>query len=279
MFIAVIYFITRFYYVQLSEEHARDKINFFINIAHEIRTPLSLIRSPLSLAIRKNDFSPQTLKTLKTADQNAERLSALIHQLLEFEKAENNQAPLKLHPVNMEDHITALCAGFTPFLEEKNITLVKKFEQNNTCLLADQDKLDKIISNLLSNAIKYTPANGRVEISTYCLFNNYLIQVSDTGQGIPADQQKYLFKRHFRAKTALNSNEPGSGIGLMLTQKLVKLHKRIDKLRKHRGQGQHVQGFASPYAPFSPGNETCFPRRSKTCSCFACSTKKTAQKK
>ncbi|RZL66383.1 MAG: hypothetical protein EOO93_05820 [Pedobacter sp.] len=86
----VIYSGVKFYHVQLSELHAKDKIRFFINIVHDIRTPLSLIKSPLSIALKKNDFSPETQEILKTASHNTSRLNGLIDQLLDFEKADFN---------------------------------------------------------------------------------------------------------------------------------------------------------------------------------------------
>ena len=89
--LAIVHFIVRYYHIRVSENHAKDKINFFTNIAHDIRTPLSLIRSPLTLALKRNDTSAETLKSLKTADQNAERLSMLINQLLDFEKADQKK--------------------------------------------------------------------------------------------------------------------------------------------------------------------------------------------
>ncbi|HEY0667909.1 MAG TPA: ATP-binding protein, partial [Sphingobacteriaceae bacterium] len=222
---ALSYFIVRYYHIQISENHAKDKINFFTNIAHDIRTPLSLIRSPLSLALKRNDASAETLKSLRTADQNAERLSLLINQLLDFEKADMKKNELNLTLVNIEQTISDLCVNFTPYLHERGITLKKNFKRNNTIVALDRDKFEKIIFNLLSNAFKYTLKGGLVEIITDISGNNCLIEISDTGIGIPREQQKYIFKRYFRAQNVLNSNETGSGIGLMLTRKLIEQHK------------------------------------------------------
>lgn len=225
LILTIIHFIVRYYHIRISEDHAKDKINFFTNIAHDIRTPLSLIRSPLSLALKRNDVSAETRKSLKTADQNAERLSLLINQLLEFEKADQKKNELRLIPINIDQTINELCTNFSPYLDERGITLITDFKKNNITAYLDRDKFEKIIFNLLSNAIKYTPRGGQVKIITDILANKYLIQISDTGVGIPKDQQKHIFKRYFRAQNALNSNETGSGIGLMLTKKLIELHK------------------------------------------------------
>lgn len=222
---AIIYFSVKFYHIKVNEEHAKDKINFFTSIAHDIRTPLSLIRSPLSLALKRPDVSAETFKFLQTADQNAERLSQLINQLLEFESADEKKNPLLLSPIHMEAAIADLCTNFTPYLEERGLTLLKKFKQEKTTMYVDKDKFDKIIFNLLSNAIKYTPKGGQVEIITDIIADQYLIEFIDTGVGIPKEQQKHIFQRYFRAQNVLNSNETGSGIGLMLIQKYVQLHK------------------------------------------------------
>ncbi len=220
-----IYFLFKFYHIWISEVHAKDKINFFINLAHDIRTPLSLIRSPLSIALKNNDFSSNTLHNLTTADNNVYRLSHIINQLLDFEKADRRKTDIKLKPINVKEVLDELCANFIPLTEERNITLIRNYKQEKTNLWVDRDKFDKIIFNLLSNAVKYSKSGGQIIISAEVLTNNYIIRISDKGLGIPKEQQKYIFRRYFRAQNAINSHEVGSGIGLVLTKKLVELHK------------------------------------------------------
>jgi len=214
----------KFYHVQLSELHAKDKIKFFINIAHDIRTPLSLIKSPLSVALKKNDFSTETHDVLKTASHNASRLTALVDQLLDFEKADFKHTKLQLSSIHAEETLDKLCNDFIPLLEQRGIILTRNHQNKESLLRVDKDKFDKIIFHILSNAVKYTPKGGNIHLGTSLQNKNFHIKIQDTGVGIPKDEQVYIFKRYFRAKNVVNSNEVGFGIGLMVTRELVKLH-------------------------------------------------------
>jgi signal transduction histidine kinase/DNA-binding response OmpR family regulator/ligand-binding sensor domain-containing protein len=220
----VVFLAFKFYHVQLSELHAKDKIKFFINIAHDIRTPLSLIRSPLSIALKRNDLSAETKEVLKTASHNASRLTSLVDQLLDFEKADFKNTKLQLSSIHAEEILDRLCNDFIPLLEQRGIILTRKHKNTETLLRVDKSKFDKIIFQILSNAVKYTPKGGSIHIATAVKNDNFYIKVQDTGIGIPKEEQEHIFKRYFRAKNVTNSNEVGFGIGLMVTRELVKLH-------------------------------------------------------
>jgi signal transduction histidine kinase/DNA-binding response OmpR family regulator/ligand-binding sensor domain-containing protein len=220
----LIFLAFKFYHIQISELHAKDKIKFFINIAHDIRTPLSLIRSPLSIALKRNDLSDETQEVLKTASHNASRLTSLVDQLLDFEKAEFKNTKLQLSSIHAEETLDKLCNDFIPLLEQRGIILIRNYKNKETLLRVDKDKFDKIIFNILSNAVKYTPKGGSIHIKTGIQNHNFYIKIQDSGVGIPKEEHKHIFKRYFRAKNVTNSNEVGFGIGLMVTRELVKLH-------------------------------------------------------
>lgn len=223
--VLIIYFIVRFYNIRVNEVHSRDKIRFFINIAHDIRTPLSLIISPITLALKRNDFSTDTRHALETANHNSKRLSETITQLLDFEKVALNKIELNLVPIHVEKVLDELCRNFVPSMEEKDISFTRDFRHNKTTFCLDRDKFEKIISNLLSNAVKYTDVGGSISVTTSTKNSNFIVKVSDTGIGIPKEQQASIFQHYFRASNAVNSNEIGSGIGLLLTKKLIEFHK------------------------------------------------------
>lgn len=224
IFVGIVYAVIKFYMVQLSEHHAKDKIRFFINIVHDIRTPLSLIRSPLSIALKRNDFSESTQSVLKTANHNASRLTSLIDQLLDFEKDDFKKIKLNRVSIHAEQILDKICDDFIPLLEQRGIILTRNHQHQETLLKVDKDKFDKIIFNILSNAVKYTPQGGQIHITSSLINKTFQIDIRDSGVGIPKEQQQYIFKRYFRAKNVINSNEIGFGIGLMVTRELVKLH-------------------------------------------------------
>jgi signal transduction histidine kinase/DNA-binding response OmpR family regulator/ligand-binding sensor domain-containing protein len=220
----VIYWIVKFYHTQLSERHAKERIRFFVNILHDIRTPLSLIKVPLKIAIKKNDFSGETLDALNKANNNVSHLTKLVDQLLDFDKKDLKKSELKLSLVNVEQTLDKLCENFIPLLEQKGILLTKNHQGTETVLPLDLDKFDKIIFNLLSNSIKYTGEGGQIRLDTQIIGKKFQISIADNGIGIPEEQQKLIFKKYFRAKNVVQSNETGFGIGLMITKELVHLH-------------------------------------------------------
>src|SRR5690606_5966122 len=200
-------------------------------------TPLSLIISPLSLALRRNDFSNETHDALKTANHNGKRLSQIINQLLDFEQDALNKMELNLTPVHVEKVLEELCQNFIPSIEEKSISFTRDFQHDKTMLCLDRDKFDIIVFNLLSNAVKYTDAGVHICVITSIKSNRFFIKISDTRMGIPQEQHAYIFEHYFRANNAINSNEVGSGIGLLLTKKLVELHKGNISFESESGRG------------------------------------------
>lgn len=221
---SVFYIAIKFYLTKLSENQAKSRIKFFVNIVHDIRTPLSLIKAPLKIAIKKKDFSDETLEILKKATNNVTQLTKLVDQLLDFDSKDLKQSELKLSYINIEQALDRICENFIPLMEQRGIILTKNHQQTETVLPIDIDKLDKILFNLLSNAVKYTQEKGHIQLATSIIHKKFLISITDDGIGIPQKQQKYIFKRYFRAKNVANSNSTGFGIGLMITKELVKLH-------------------------------------------------------
>lgn len=218
------YIAIKFYLTKLSENQAKDRIKFFVNIVHDIRTPLSLIKAPLKIAIKKKDFSDETLEVLKKANNNVIQLTKLVDQLLDFDSKDLKKSKLKLSYVNIEQTLNRICENFIPLMEQRGIILTQNHQQTETILPVDIDKLDKILFNLLSNAVKYTKEKGHIHLETSIVHKKFLISIADDGIGIPQKEQKYIFKRYFRVKNATNSNNTGFGIGLMIAKELIELH-------------------------------------------------------
>lgn len=222
--IGLIYAVVKFYLIKISEKQAKDKIRFFVNIVHDIRTPLSLIKSPLRIAIKKRDFSDETLDILKKANNNASRLTKLADQLLDFERKNLKKSDLKLSYIDVNQTLSNICEDFIPLMEQRGIVFTQNYQSIEEPVALDVEKFDKIIFNLLSNAIKYTHKAGQIAITTSVVNKKIQISIADNGIGIPKEQQKQLFKRYFRADNIVNSNATGFGIGLMITKELVTLH-------------------------------------------------------
>lgn len=198
------------------------KSQFFSNITHEFRTPLTLIISPLEAISNTKGRVSLRENYLTTIKNNAYKLLDLVNRLLDFSKVESGC--FTFNPINI-DIISSIKHGvayFQPLAGEKNITLIFHADKDDFVCSIDPNIIEKILYNLISNAIKYTPENGTVEVCVTLEKGNLLsLSVKDTGKGIPVNKQKVIFDRFYQ----LDGDIPnGTGIGLSLVKSLVELH-------------------------------------------------------
>ena len=217
---AILYFAWQFYKERLLRKYYDEKINFFVNTAHNIRTPLSLVLAPLVDLSKDSLLSEKSRVFLDMAQRNGNKLLKMVTELLDFQKVEQSAEQVRLQDIELPMLLRLQIDKFALAAQEKHILLCLE-----TCpqqqIRSDVKMVDLILENLLSNAIKYTPQGGKVTLSASVEGKMALIHVCDTGIGIPKAEIKSIFKSFFRASNAVNSQEMGSGLGLMLTQKLV----------------------------------------------------------
>ena len=217
---AIFYFAWQYYKERLQRKYYDEKINFFVNTAHNIRTPLSLVLAPLVDLSKDSHLSEKSRVFLDMAQRNGNKLLKMVTELLDFQKVEQSAEQVRLQDIELPMLLRLQIDKFALAAQEKHIQLSLE-----TCpqqqIHSDVKMMDLILENLLSNAIKYTPQGGKVTLSASVESKTALIHVCDTGIGIPKAEVKSIFKSFFRASNALNSQEMGSGLGLMLTQKLV----------------------------------------------------------
>ena len=212
--------------IQLMSEKVHEvdemKLQFFTNISHELRTPLSLITG-LTEQLTNGIFSKKVLKEkLQTIYRNASKLHLLVNQILDIRKLDNGGSTLILAKDDMVKYIAGIVSAFKDYTKQKNIELIFVSEQNSLMTEFDFDKLDKILSNLLSNATKFCDAGDKVRVTLYSKddrADTCIIEVDDTGRGIPEEHLKYIFEPFYQA----NSSNGGSGLGLALVRELVRL--------------------------------------------------------
>ena len=217
---AILYFAWQYYKERLQRKYYDEKINFFVNTAHNIRTPLSLVLAPLVDLSKDTNLSEKSRAFLDMAQRNGNKLLKMVTELLDFQKVEQSAEQVRLQDIELPMLLRLQMDKFALAAQEKHIQLCLE-----TCpqqqIHSDVKMMDLILENLLSNAIKYTPQGGKVTLSASTEGKMALIHVCDTGIGIPKAEIKSIFKSFFRASNAVNSQEMGSGLGLMLTQKLV----------------------------------------------------------
>ena len=222
IFGAIVYFGWDYYRERLHRKYYDDKINFFVNTAHNIRTPLSLVLAPLADLAKDTTLGDKSRKFLEMALRNGDKLLRMVTELLDFQKIAVAKTQVHLQNVELSVLLRQQVDKFQMSAQEKRISL-----RLTTCgqhaFSTDLSMMDLIFENLLSNAVKYTPVGGTITVSASIdeVGKQVCIQVSDTGIGIPKSEARHIFQSFFRASNAVNSQEMGSGLGLMLTRQLV----------------------------------------------------------
>lgn len=208
----------------------RLKTNFFSNITHEFRTPLTLILEPVRQMLQK-DLAQKDLvrieEKLRLVQNNGDRLLLMVNQLLDLSKLEGGQMALDIRTGDIVEIIRPIFESFLPLAEQKEIVLNWKVEKGIPICNFDKDKLEKVIANLLSNAIKFTDTGSCTLEITYEAMREgtsaIVIQVSDSGIGISEKDQTRIFDRFYQVDDSSTRKEAGTGIGLALTRELVEL--------------------------------------------------------
>ncbi|MDF7818751.1 ATP-binding protein [Runella sp. MFBS21] len=197
------------------------KTNFFTNISHEFRTPLTLIISPIQELKKKFP----TLESLWLIERNAQRLLSLINQLLDVSKLEAKEMPVDLQAGNLAKFTQSLVPSFQSLAESRHIQFEIFQNQINANVYFDPDKFEKIIFNLLSNAFKFTPNGGSISLGVYYgeALDEVKIIVKDSGIGIPEQKLEKIFDRFFQVEGTNQPNYEGTGLGLTLVKELVNL--------------------------------------------------------
>lgn len=215
------------------------KSRFFANLSHEFRTPLSLILGPVDEQLRNTSLPPAERKNLTLIQRNANRLLALVNQLLDLSKLEAGKMELSIQRGNLAEFLHLLAASFDSLAEHKQIHFVKDISENEVRVSYDADKIDKIVSNILFNAFKFTPSGGQVNFSMHVSKEDreIVISIADTGKGIPANEQANIFSPFYQLKYDREDGQPGTGLGLSLVNELVRLYGGTIKLKSKLNEG------------------------------------------
>lgn len=230
---------------RLDEQKAREiqqmQLQFFTNISHEFRTPLSLIAGPLELIQKEEGILPRHLHYLQMMQRNVNRLLGLISELMDFRKVEEGVLTLKVMPGNLGIFVKELAGDFANMALQKNIRFNVNLPEPLTDVWFDHQVVEKIIINLIYNSFKYTADGGTITIGVLASMQNFVspyenelviksnyqairqvyIRITDTGKGISKESIRYLFDRYYR----ITQEHLGSGVGLAFVKSLTRLHK------------------------------------------------------
>jgi signal transduction histidine kinase/class 3 adenylate cyclase/ActR/RegA family two-component response regulator len=212
----------------------RQKTEFFQNISHEFRTPLTLTIGPLESAVARGEGL--AADQAEIALRNSRRLLRLVNQLLDLQRLDAGRMQSKFRPCNLKEFVGQIVDTFRPYCEKKQINLITELAECPQVYL-DPEKFDKVIYNLLSNAIKFTEAGGKIAVLVQVAEGQCRIQVTDTGVGIREDQIPHLFERFRQADGSASRSHEGTGLGLSLVKELVEMHGGKVAVKSIYGQG------------------------------------------
>lgn len=242
--------------LQLEKENLnvlhQHKLDFFTNITHEFKTPLSIIIASVDMLTKNQSISKDEANEMNfSIKRSASRLLTLVNQLMDFRKIETEHAELYISNQNIIDFTNEILSNHRPLLQMKNISLEERMSYFNTEVYFDFDKLEKIITNLLTNAIKYSPPNSNVEFHLDAKEDELKLRIKDFGRGMNIEQKKRVFEV-FYAKSEENELMEGSGVGLALTASLVKFLKGTIEVESREGYGsEFIVNLPMIYSPIN----------------------------
>lgn len=216
-------------------ELTHSRLVFFTNISHELRTPLTLIADPVEMLLDDRSIKGRSRELLQMVQRNALSLQQLVGSILDFRKIQNGKMELSLSRFDLPEALQQWTGDFAMTAQRKKIQLQLDTTHfsSSADVVADKEKLARIVFNLLSNALKYTPAGGFIHVSLADEGERLRIEVKDSGKGIDKEDLTKVFERFFQAKGAAS----GTGIGLALVKSFVELHHGEVRVESEPGKG------------------------------------------
>lgn len=210
--------------VKLLQHNDASRREMVANVSHDLRTPLASLQGYLeTLKLKAEDLSDaQRQEYIDIAYKHSERLRKLISELFELSTLENQDARLHFEPFSMSELLQDVCQKFRLEAEKKGLQLSTAISTQPTFVSADIGLIQRVVENLIENAIKYTPEGGQVAVSLLMGEDTITTQITDTGQGISAEDIPHIFERFYRVEK--HRNLDGTGLGLAIAKRIMQLH-------------------------------------------------------
>lgn len=217
----------------LLKQTTREKLAFFTNVSHDFRTPLTLIADPVNQLMADASLDAKQHYLLSTVQRNVTVLLRLINQVLDFRKWESGKLAMRLQEFDLAEGIREWSEVFNVLAERRHIHFEVECGKVETRMIADREKMERILYNLLSNAFKFTPEGGTVRVNLISRGEEIELSVSDTGMGMPAGHVSHIFENFYQ----VGVHHSGSGIGLALVKAFVEMHHGKILVESHEGEG------------------------------------------
>lgn len=233
--LAAIWFIWRRTRHMQREKLVNTQIQSLLGLAHDLRAPISLIKAPLSEIETRETLTPDGLDNLRLAKANTDKLLEMISRLLDLQRYDKAGVGMPVK-IDMRQYLEDKAAEFHLNALHKNDTINVDVSETMPPVMCDYDIINHIIDNLLSNAVKYTES-GTITLSSKILKGCVFVGIADTGRGISRKDRRHLFRERFRSAEAIESKEPGSGMGLLIVHRLASMIKGSVKIVSEHGKG------------------------------------------
>ena len=225
LILALLFYMLRTYRRRAHEKLDEEKMKFLINATHDIRSPLTLIKSPLAnLKRRLGDNSAEDQRDIETIEHNTQRILNLVNQILDVRKIDKQQMHLHCQQTELVTFCEGICKMFDYNARERQMDFRCISDVKPLNVWIDRRQMDKVVTNLLSNAFKYTPDAGSIELHVSATDSHAVLHVIDSGTGLDADNAKHIFDRFYQGKNSRQLNITGTGIGLNLCKMIVDMH-------------------------------------------------------
>jgi signal transduction histidine kinase len=204
----------------------KRKTDFVSAVSHELRTPLTSIKGYASILLtgKLGTIPPELQERLEKINRHSDELTHFVNDLLDIARIEAGRISMKKETLELEELLQRVLDLLAGQLKEKNITFSYSISKGTNNVFADRSQLSRVFINLISNALKFTPAEGKINISTKISDNSIQIDISDTGCGIPKEAQEAIFDEFYRIDNTINENVKGTGLGLSLVKHIIEAH-------------------------------------------------------
>jgi signal transduction histidine kinase len=221
-----------------SDESRRELI---ANVSHDLRTPLATLQGYIeTLLMKENQHTEQERRGyLEIAIRHCQRLSKLVSELLELAKLDSSEIRVNFEPFNLPELVQDVVQKFQLRAKEKHLDIITNLKTELPFVNADIALVERVLENLIENAIHFSPANGTITIQL-ALEEDILVQISDTGPGIPQEELPHIFKRFYHADQSRKGREGHSGLGLAITKRIIELHQRSINVTSSPGAGTSI---------------------------------------
>lgn len=222
--LGIIFLFLLIYINRLKQKHTEEKVRFFTNTAHDIRTSLTLIKAPVEQLSQEPNLTESGKRYLQLAREQAQQLASVVTQLMDFQKVDIGKEKVAFSMVDIVKFTSNRKLLYESLAKSRGVELLFTCNRESYTTAIDELKMEKVIDNLISNAVKYSHPKSQVQIDLKCYETKWILQVIDQGIGIGRKAQRKLFKEFYRSDNAVNSKIVGSGIGLLLVKKYVMMH-------------------------------------------------------